>query len=49
VFENKILRRMFGPKRDVVTEEWRRLHIKELHILNSSTDVIRQIKSWRMR
>jgi hypothetical protein len=49
VFENRVLRRIFGPKRDEVTGEWRKLHSGELHILYSSPDVIRQIKSKRMR
>jgi hypothetical protein len=45
VFENRVLRRIFGPKRDEVTGEWRKLHNEELHILYSSSDIIRQIKS----
>jgi hypothetical protein len=49
VFENRILRRIFGPKRDEVTGEWRELHNEELHILYSSPNIIRQIKSRRMR
>jgi uncharacterized membrane protein len=49
VFENGVLRRIFGPKRDEVTGEWIKLHNGELHILYSSTDTIRQIKSRRMR
>jgi hypothetical protein len=49
VFENRILRRMFGPKRDEVTGEWRKLHNEELHNLYSSPDIIRQLKSRRMR
>jgi hypothetical protein len=48
-FENRVLRRIFGPKRDEVTGEWRKLHIKELHDLYSSPSIIRIIKSWRMR
>jgi hypothetical protein len=48
VFENKVLRRIFRPKRDEVTGEWRKLHNKELHNLYSSPD-IRQVKSRRMR
>jgi hypothetical protein len=48
-FENRVLRRMFGPKRDKVTGEWRKLSIRELHNLYSSPDIIRQIKSRRMR
>jgi hypothetical protein len=49
VFENKVLRRIFGPKREEVTGEWRKLHDQELHNLYSSPDIIRQIKSRRMR
>jgi hypothetical protein len=49
VYENRVLRRIFGPKRDEVTGEWRRLHSGELHNLYSSPDTIRQIKSRRMR
>jgi hypothetical protein len=49
MFENRVLRRIFGPKRDDVTGEWRKLHSGELHNLYSSPDIIRQIKSWRMR
>jgi hypothetical protein len=49
LFENRVLRRIFGPKRDEVTGEWRKLHSEELHILYSSPDIIRQIKSRRMR
>jgi hypothetical protein len=49
VFENRVLRRIFGPKRDEVTGEWRRLHSEELHILYSSPNIIRQIKSRGMR
>jgi hypothetical protein len=48
VFENRVLRRISGPKRDEVTGEWRKLH-NELHILYSSPNIIRQIKSRRMR
>jgi hypothetical protein len=48
VFENRVLRKIFGPKRDEVRGEWRKLHSEELHNLNSSPDIIRQIKSWRM-
>jgi hypothetical protein len=49
VFENRVLRRMFGPKRDEVTGEWRGLHNEELHDLYSSPYIIRIIKSRRMR
>jgi hypothetical protein len=45
VFENRVLRRIFGPKRDEVTGEWRKLHNEELHNLYSSLDIVRQIKS----
>jgi hypothetical protein len=48
VFENRVLRRMFGPKRDEVTGEWRKMHSRELHNLYSSQN-IRQIKSRGMR
>ncbi|KAJ4439479.1 hypothetical protein ANN_07603 [Periplaneta americana] len=49
VFENKVLRKIFGTKRDEVTEEWRRLHNAELHALYSSPDIIRNIKCRRSR
>jgi hypothetical protein len=49
VFENRVLRRIFGPKRDEVTGEWRKLHNEELHNLYSFPNIIRQIKSRRMR
>jgi hypothetical protein len=49
VFENRVLRRIFGPKRDGVTGEWRRLHTEELNDLYSSPNIIRVIKSRRMR
>jgi hypothetical protein len=48
-FENRVLRRIFGPKRDEVTGEWRKLHSEELHNLYSYPDIIRQVKSRRMR
>jgi hypothetical protein len=48
VFENRVLRRIFGPKRDEVKGEWRNLHNGELHNLYSSPDIIREIKSRRM-
>jgi hypothetical protein len=44
-----VLRRILGPKRDEVTEEWRRLHNKELYALYSSPNIIRVIKSRRLR
>jgi hypothetical protein len=46
VFENRVLRRVFGPKRDEVTGEWRKLHNEEL---NSSPNIVLVIKSRRMR
>jgi hypothetical protein len=49
VFENRVLRRIFGPKRDEVTGEWRKFHSGELHNLYSSPNIIRQMKSRRMR
>jgi hypothetical protein len=49
VFENRVLRRIFGLKRDEVTGEWRQLHNEELHDLYSSPIIIRIIKSRRMR
>jgi hypothetical protein len=49
VFENRVLRRIFGPKMDDVTEEESKLHSEEFHILYSSPNIIRQIKSRRMR
>jgi hypothetical protein len=45
VFEDRVLRRIFGPKRDEVTGEWRKLHNEEPHNLYSSPDIIRQVKS----
>jgi hypothetical protein len=48
VFENRMLRRIFGPTRDEVTGHWRKLHNGELRNLYSSADIIRQIKSRRM-
>jgi hypothetical protein len=49
VFENRVLRRLFGPKRDEVTGEWRKLHNEELRDLYSSPSIIRIIRSRRMR
>jgi hypothetical protein len=45
VFEKRVLRRIFGPKRDEVTEEWRKLHNEELDNFYSSADIVRQVKS----
>jgi hypothetical protein len=49
LFENRVLKRIFGPKRDGVTGGWRKLHKEELHNLYSSPSIIRIIKSRRMR
>jgi hypothetical protein len=49
VFENRVLRRIFGPKRDEVTGGWRKLHNGELRNLYSSPSMIKMIKSRRMR
>jgi hypothetical protein len=49
VFENRVLRRIFGTKRDVVMGRWRKLHNEELHDLYSSPRIVRIIKSRRMR
>jgi hypothetical protein len=49
VFEHRVLKRIFGPKRDEVTGEWRKLHDEELHDLYSSPSIIRIIKPRRMR
>jgi hypothetical protein len=49
VFENRVLRRIFGPKRDEVTGEWRKLHNEQLCDLYSSPSIIRLINSRRMR
>jgi hypothetical protein len=49
VFEIRVLRRIFGPKRDKVTGEWRQLHNEELHYLYSSPTILRVIKSRKIR
>jgi hypothetical protein len=49
VFENRVLRRIFGTKRDEVMGEWRKLHNEELYNLYSSPNIMKQIKSRRMR
>jgi hypothetical protein len=49
VFESSVLRRIFGPKRDEVTEEWRKLYNEELHDLYCLPSIVRAIKSRRMR
>jgi hypothetical protein len=49
VFENRVLRRVFGPKRDEVTGEWRKLHNEELNDLYSLSNIVRVVKSRRMR
>jgi hypothetical protein len=49
VFENRVLRRIFGPKRDEVMGDWRKLHNEELHNLYSPPNIIRMMKSGRMR
>jgi hypothetical protein len=49
VIENRVLRRIFGPKRDEVTREWRKLHNEEPNDLNSSPNIFRVIKFRRMR
>jgi hypothetical protein len=49
VSENRVVRKIFGPKRDEVTREWRKLHSEKLHSLYSSPKTIRQLKSRRMR
>jgi hypothetical protein len=45
MFENRVLRRIVGPRGDEVTEEWRKMYNEELHNLYSSPDIIRKIKS----
>jgi hypothetical protein len=49
VFENRVPRRIFGPKRDEMTGDWRKLHNEKLHNLYSSPNLIRMVKSTRMR
>jgi hypothetical protein len=49
VFENRVLRKIFGPTGDEVTEEWRKCHNEELHDLYSSPSIVRVIKPKRMR
>jgi hypothetical protein len=49
VFENRVLRRIFRPKREEMEGGWRRLHNEELHNLNTSQSIVRVIKSRRMR
>jgi hypothetical protein len=49
VFENNVLRKIYGPKRDEITGEWRRLHNEELHQLHDSAHDIRIMKSRRLR
>jgi hypothetical protein len=49
VFQNRMVRRIFGPRRDEVTGEWRKLHNEEVHDLYSSPSIIRIMKTRRMR
>jgi hypothetical protein len=49
MFENMVIRRIFGPNRDEVTGQWRKLHSEELHIIYPTPNIIRHIKSTRMR
>jgi hypothetical protein len=49
VFQDRVLKRIFGPKRDKVTGGWKKLHNKELHNLYSTPNIIRMIKSRRIR
>jgi hypothetical protein len=49
VFENRVLRRIFGPKRGEVIGKWRKLHNEEIHTLYSSPNIIRMITSMRTR
>ena len=49
LFENKVLRKICGTKRDEITEKWRNLHNSELRALSSSTNIIRNLKLRRLR
>ena len=49
LFENRVLRRIFGRRRDEVTGDWRRLHNEEINVLYSSPNIVRVIKTRRMR
>ena len=49
MLENRVLRRVFGPKRDEVTREWRKLHNEELNDLYPLPNIVRVVKSRRMR
>ena len=49
MFENRVLRRIFGPKMDEITGEWRKLHNEELRDLYSLSNIVRVVKSRRMR
>ena len=49
MFENRVLRRIFGPERDEVTGDWRKLHTEELNDLYSLSNIVRVVKSRRMR
>jgi hypothetical protein len=49
VSDNRVLRRLFSPKRDEIIGSWRKLHNKKLYNLYSSPNIIRMMKSWRMR
>jgi len=49
VFDNRVLRRIFGSKRDEVTGEWRKLHNEEFNDLYPSLNIVREVKSKRMR
>jgi hypothetical protein len=49
VFENKVMRRIFGPKREEVAGGWRRLHNEELHNLYASPNIIEMTNSWKVK